>query len=67
MIYYGEWKVREITALMVIELSAAFDMLDHQVLIEVLMNKFGIDRVALELYRDYLYPRGYQVKLETPS
>ena len=54
---------QEITALTVIDLSAAFDMVDHQVLIEVLRNKFGIDGVALEWYKAYLYPRGCQVKV----
>ena len=53
----------KITALAVIDLSAAFDMVDHQVLIEVLRNKFGIDGVTLEWYKAYLYPRGYQVKV----
>ena len=58
------WRIerQEIVALMVIDLSAAFTMVDHQVLIEVLRNKFGIDGAALEWYKDYLYPRGCQVK-----
>ena len=54
-------------ALMVIDLSAAFHMVDHQVLIEVLGNKFGIYRITLEWYEDYLYPRGCNVKSEIPS
>ena len=35
-----------ITALTAIDLSAAFNMVDHQVLIEVLKNTFGIDGVT---------------------
>ena len=54
---------QEIMALMVIHLSAAFNMVHHQMLTEVLRNKFGIDGVALEWYKDYLYPKGYQVKV----
>ena len=54
---------QEITALMVIDLSAAFNTVDHQVLIEMLRNKFGIEVVALEWYKAYLYPGGYQVKV----
>ena len=54
---------QEITALMVIGLSAAFDMVDHQVLMEVLRHKFGIDGVTLEWYKNYLYPCGCQVKV----
>ena len=59
------WRMerQKIIALMVIDLSAAFNTVDHQVLIEVLRNKFGIDGVALEWYKDYLYPRGCQVKV----
>ena len=55
---------QEIMALTVIDLPAAFDMVDHQVLIEVLRNKFGIDGVILEWYKDYLYPRSCQVGLQ---
>ena len=59
------WRMerQKMMAVMVIDLSAAFDMVDHQVLIEVLRNKFGIHGVALEWYKDYLYPRGCQVKV----
>ena len=54
---------QEITALTVIDLSTAFDMVDHQVPIEVLRNKFGNDGVALEWYKAYLYPRGCHIKV----
>ena len=54
---------QEITALTVIDLSAALDTVDHHVLIEVLKNKFGIDGITLEWYKVYLYPRGCQVKI----
>ena len=59
------WRMEreETMALMVIDLSAAFNMVDHQVLIEVLRNKFGINGVALEWYKEYLYPQGWQVKV----
>ena len=47
------WRMekQEITALMVIDLTAAFDRADHHVLIEVLKNKYGIDGVALKFYK----------------
>ena len=48
---------------MIINLSAAFSMVHHQVLIEVLRNKFGINRAVLQWYKDCLYPRGCQVKV----
>ena len=48
---------QEITALTVIDLLTAFNTIDHQVLIGVLKNKFGIDGVALKWYKAYLYAR----------
>ena len=54
---------QEIMALTVIDLAAAFNTVDHQVLIDVLRNKFGIYGVALEWYKDYLYQRVCQVKV----
>ena len=61
------WKMekQEITALMVIDLLAAFNMVNHQVLIEVLKNKLGIDGVGLKWYKAYLYPKGCQVKVRS--
>ena len=47
----------------IIDLSAAFNMVDNQVLIERLRIKSGIDGVNLEWYKAYLYPRSCQVKV----
>ena len=59
------WKMerQDITALMVMDLSTAFEMVDQQALIEVLQNKLGIDGTTLEWNKDYLFPRGCQVKV----
>ena len=55
------WKKerQEITALTVIDLSAGFNKVNHQMLIEVL-NKFGMYGATLSWFKDYLYPRGCQ-------
>ena len=45
------------TALMAIDLSAAFDMVDHNILLDVLHNKFGIRGITLNLFESYLRPR----------
>ena len=45
------------TALMAIDLSAAFDMVDHDRLLDVLHNKFGIRGIALNWFESYLRPR----------
>ena len=50
---------------MVIDLLAALNMVDHQVLIEVLKNKLGIDGVTLKWYKAYLYPKGCQAKVRS--
>ena len=39
------------------DLSAAFDMVDHQILLDVLENRFGITGTALSWFRTYLQPR----------
>ena len=39
------------------DLSAAFDMVDHQILLDVLENRFGITGTALSWLRTYLQPR----------
>ena len=58
---------QEITALMVTDLSAAFNTVGHKVLIEVLRNKLQITRVTLEWYKAYFIQEGVRLKSETPS
>ena len=45
------------TALMAIDLSAAFDTVDHDILLDVLHNKFGNRGTALNWCESYLRPR----------
>ena len=46
-----------VTALMAIDLSAAFDTVDHDVLLSVLSAKFGVVGTALSWFDSYLRPR----------
>ena len=39
---------QDCTALMLLDLSAVFDMIDHQILLDRLKEWFGLDGVALE-------------------
>ena len=48
---------KEGTALMAINLSAAFNTVDHDILVDVLHNKFGIRGTALNWFKSYLRPR----------
>ena len=45
------------TALMTIDLSAAFNMADHNILLDVLHNKFGIRGASLNWFESYFRPR----------
>ena len=44
---------QEVVPLVAIDLSAAFDTVDHDLLLAVLRKKFGIDQVALKWFRSY--------------
>ena len=57
---HGEEKV---TALIAFYLSAAFDTVDHGILLTTLNSNFGIDGRALEWIRNYLAPRDMKIKI----
>ena len=59
------WNVEEqkVTALAAIDLSAAFDMVDHAILLDVLHIKFGITDQVLSWFASYLQPRNFMVKV----
>ena len=50
------WKMekQKVTALVVIDLSAVFDTVDHDILLDVLTMHFGIEGVALSWFKSYL-------------
>ena len=52
-----------VTAVTLLDLLAAFDTVDQDILMEVLHNKFGIDGNALKLYSNYLKPRKFKVNI----
>jgi len=51
----------EVTALCMIDLTAAFDTVDHDVLFSKLQQMFGINCVVLAWLRSYLSNRSYRV------
>ena len=53
----------ECVELVALDLSAAFDTVDREILCEVLNRLFGIRENALEWMRSYLGPRGYRVSI----
>ena len=60
------WSMEEqnITAVLALDLSAAFDMVDHDILLQVLKNQYGIDKKALNWYDSYLRPRSCMVQVK---
>ena len=52
---------QHVTLLVFLDLSAAFDTIDHLTLLDRLTHKFGIDGVVLEWFRSYLTDRSQQV------
>ena len=52
-----------VTALAAIDLSATFDTEDHEILLEVLNKKFGMQNNALQWFNNYLRPRSCKVSV----
>ena len=50
-----------VTALVAIDLSTTFDTVDHEILLEVLNRKFGLQNTALQWLDNYLRPRSCKV------
>ena len=48
---------KNVTALIALDLSAAFNAVDHSVLLTTLNSNFGIDGIALEWFKNDLGPR----------
>ena len=52
---------QEVTALVALDLSAAYDMIDYNLLLDILKSCFGIDGIPLAWIRSYLNNRLFQV------
>ena len=53
-----------VTPIVILDLSTAFDTVDHDLLLGVLATRFGIQGKALEWYSNYLKPRRFRVTIE---
>ena len=52
-----------VTALTLLDLSAAFDTIDHTILLSRLGNWFGVSKNALDWFKSYLTGRSQRIKL----
>ena len=52
-----------VTALTLLSLSAAFDTIDHTILLKRLSNWFGVSGKALDWFKSYLTGRSQRIKL----
>ena len=48
--------------LVLFDLSSAFDLIDHQILIEKLNESLGLNDLTLERFKNYLFNRSFNVK-----
>ena len=54
----------KVTFLVVMDLSAVFDTMNHDILLKVLSDRFGVNGKALYLFETYLRPRYCQVNVQ---
>ena len=54
-------EAQSITSLVALDLSAAFDTVNHEVLLSILSNKYRIKSKALKWFDQYLRPRSFKV------
>ena len=55
--------MKKLNLLVAIDLSTAFDMVDHDILIDVLDTAFNVGGKSLDWFKSYLYPRSCKVNI----
>ena len=50
-----------VTLVVLLDLSAAFDIAEHTLLLDILRTRFGITGLALNWHKTYLSKRSYHV------
>ena len=52
---------QKVTCIIIMDLSAAFDTTNHQILLDVLLNQYVDEGSSLAWFNIYLWPRRFQV------
>ena len=57
------WAMKDqcITMMVILDLSVAFDAVDHDILLKILENQFGVTGTALSWFNNYLRPQSFKV------
>ena len=55
---------QEVTTMLILDLSAAFDMVDHSILLKILHNLYSLSDQALKWVDLYLQPRWFRVCID---
>ena len=60
------WRMenQEITSVVTLDISAAFDTVDHDIFLTMLKNHFGIDGEVIKVFENYLRPRYFKVCID---
>ena len=58
---------KKLTLLVLIDLSAAFDTVDHNILLDVLIKRFGIQGTTYDWFKSFLFDRQLKVLINNTS
>ena len=64
MTYFGGMENQEITTMLILDLLAAFDTVDHDILLTILEQTFSFKEKALKWFDNYLRPRYFKVCID---